>query len=44
MSEKRRCRYGTYRKRSNIPDRVGIEERPPVVEKRNRRGDLVLRR
>ena len=32
--KKRRCRYGTYEKRSPIPDRVGIEERPAEAEAR----------
>jgi transposase, IS30 family len=35
----RRKRYGTGDARGRIPNRVGIEERPPVVEERARLGD-----
>jgi IS30 family transposase len=37
--KKRRKRYGTYNKRGIIPNRVSIEERPKVVELRERLGD-----
>lgn len=36
---KRRRRYGSYRRATAIPNRVGIEERPAVVERRERLGD-----
>jgi len=37
--KKRRKRYGKYSKRGMIPNRVSIEERPKVVELRERLGD-----
>jgi IS30 family transposase len=37
--KKRRKRYGKYNKRGIIPNRVSIEERPKVVELRERPGD-----
>jgi IS30 family transposase len=37
--KKRRKRYGSYDLRGQIPDRVSIEERPEVVEQRQRIGD-----
>jgi len=37
--KKRRKRYGSYDRRGQIPDRISIEERPGVVEKRERIGD-----
>ena len=37
--KKRRKRYGSYDRRGQIPDRVSIEERPEVVEQRQRIGD-----
>lgn len=37
--KKRRKRYGTYSKRGKIVARVGIEERPDIVEKKTRLGD-----
>lgn len=36
---KRRSRYGSYRRASAIANRVGIEERPVIVECRQRVGD-----
>jgi IS30 family transposase len=36
---KRRKRYGTAEKRGRIVDRVGIEERPAVVDAKSRLGD-----
>lgn len=36
---KRRSRYGSYKRGSPIPNRVGIEERPAIVERRERLGD-----
>lgn len=36
---KRRRRYGSYRPPGPIPNRVGIEERPAIVERRERVGD-----
>ena len=35
-----RKRYGSYDRRGKIPNRRGIEERPAIVEKRSRIGDL----
>ena len=35
----RRKRYGTYSRRGHIPNRVSIEHRPAVVERRSRLGD-----
>jgi IS30 family transposase len=37
--KKRRKRYGKYNKRGMIPNRISIEERPKVVELRERLGD-----
>lgn len=37
--QKRRKRYGKYDKRGKIVDRVGIEERPAIVELNSRPGD-----
>ena len=37
--KKRRKRHGKYNKRGIIPNRVSIEERPKVVELRERLGD-----
>jgi len=36
---KRRKRYGMYDRRGNLPNRVSIEERPEMVEQRERLGD-----
>ena len=36
---KRRKRYGMYDRRGNLPNRVSIEERPELVEQRERLGD-----
>jgi len=36
---KRRKRYGQYDRRGTLPNRVSIEERPPLVEQRARLGD-----
>jgi len=36
---KRRKRYGMYERRGNLPNRVSIEERPELVEQRERLGD-----
>lgn len=37
--KKRRKRYGSQDRRGQIPERVSIEERPGIVEKRERLGD-----
>ena len=37
--KKRRKRYGSHDRRGQIPERVSIEERPGIVEKRERLGD-----
>ena len=37
--KKRRKRYGSYDRRGNLPDRVSIDERPEIVDKRERLGD-----
>jgi IS30 family transposase len=37
--KKRRSRYGAYRKRQSIAGRTGIEQRPAIVETRQRVGD-----
>jgi len=37
--KKRRKRYGSYDRRGKLPDRVSIEERPEVVDRRERLGD-----
>lgn len=39
MSKKYRKRYGSYDKRGKIKNRVSIDDRPPVVDKRTRVGD-----
>lgn len=36
---KRRKRYGKHDRRGKLPDRVSIEERPQIVEQRERLGD-----
>jgi len=36
---KRRKRYGQYERRGKLPNRVSIEERPQLVEQRQRLGD-----
>jgi IS30 family transposase len=37
--KKRRKRYGSYDRRGKLPNRVSIEERPVIVDKRQRIGD-----
>ena len=37
--KKRRKRYGSYDRRGKLPNRVSIEERPAIVEERQRIGD-----
>lgn len=37
--KKRRKRYGSYDRRGKIPNRVSIEERPEIVDQRQRIGD-----
>ena len=37
--KKRRKRYGSYDQRGKLPNRVSIEERPELVEQRERLGD-----
>jgi len=37
--KKRRKRYGSYDRRGKLPNRVSIEERPSIVEQRQRIGD-----
>ncbi len=37
--KKRRKRYGRYDRRGKLPDRVSIEERPEIVDTRERLGD-----
>ena len=37
--KKRRKRYGSYDRRGKLPHRVSIEERPVIVDKRQRIGD-----
>lgn len=37
--KKRRKRYGSYDRRGQLPNRVSIEQRPEIVEKRQRIGD-----
>jgi len=39
VSKPYRKRYGSKRRRGKIQNRVGIEERPKIVEERARRGD-----
>jgi len=36
---KRRKRYGSYDRRGKLPNRVGIDERPEIVDRRQRIGD-----
>ena len=36
---KRRKRYGHYDRRGKLPNRVSIEDRPAIVEQRDRLGD-----
>lgn len=38
----RRKRYGTYRCRGHLPNRISIEQRPAVVDRRTRLGDWEL--
>ena len=38
----RRKRYGTYRRRGHLPNRISIEHRPAIVERRTRLGDWEL--
>lgn len=38
-NKKRKKRYGKYDKRGQIKDRVSIEERPKIVDKKIRKGD-----
>lgn len=40
--KKRRKRYGSYNRRGQLIDRVSIEERPAIVDKRSRLGDWEL--
>jgi IS30 family transposase len=37
--KKRRKRYGSYDRRGQLPDRVSIDQRPEIVEQRERLGD-----
>ena len=37
--KKRRKRYGTYSRRGQLPNRIGIEKRPKIVDRRSRIGD-----
>jgi len=37
--KKRRKRYGSYDRRGKLPNRVSIEERPAIVDRRERLGD-----
>jgi IS30 family transposase len=37
--KKRRKRYGSYDRRGQLPDRVSIDQRPQIVEQRERLGD-----
>jgi len=37
--KKRRKRYGSYDRRGQLPDRVSIDQRPAIVEQRERLGD-----
>jgi len=39
FQKKRRKRYGSYDRRGKLPNRVSIEERPGIVDKRQRLGD-----
>ena len=36
---KRKKRYGSYQRRGQIPERISIDERPPIVDSRSRIGD-----
>jgi IS30 family transposase len=38
--KKRRKRYGSYDRRGQLPDRVSIDERPEIVDQKERLGDL----
>lgn len=38
----RRKRYGTYSRRGHLPNRISIEHRPAIVERRTRLGDWEL--
>jgi IS30 family transposase len=38
----RKKRYGTYDRRGQLPNRISIDERPPIVERRTRLGDWEL--
>jgi IS30 family transposase len=40
--KQRKKRYGTYERRGQIPNKVSIEERPAIVERRTRLGDWEL--
>jgi IS30 family transposase len=40
--KQRRKRYGTYNRRGQLIDRVSIDERPAIVDKRTRLGDWEL--
>ena len=40
--KQRKKRYGSNERRGRLVDRVGIEERPDIVEKRSRQGDWEL--
>ena len=40
--KQRRKRYGSYNRRGQITDRVSIDDRPAIVEKRSRLGDWEL--
>nr|VFJ65639.1 MAG: Transposase and inactivated derivatives, IS30 family [Candidatus Kentron sp. FW]VFJ72174.1 MAG: Transposase and inactivated derivatives, IS30 family [Candidatus Kentron sp. FW] len=40
--KKRKKRYGTHERRGQLPNRVSIEERPALVERRERLGDWEL--
>jgi IS30 family transposase len=37
--KKRRKRYGSYERRGNLPNRVSIDQRPTIVDQRQRIGD-----
>jgi IS30 family transposase len=40
--KQRKKRYGAYERRGQIPNRISIEERPAIVERRERLGDWEL--
>lgn len=40
--KQRKKRYGSYSRRGQLPNRVSIEERPAIVERRSRLGDWEL--